>query len=73
LTRDAHHALDSHITGVTLWATLLPGAGEELQAIAANLLRQLAIDEHHTSRGTSSITSPVSAQTTRARLRWGSR
>jgi AcrR family transcriptional regulator len=46
LTHYAYHALDSHITGFTLWVTQLPAVGEELNSIAAGFLKQLAIAEH---------------------------
>jgi tetracycline repressor-like protein len=46
LTHYAYHALDSHITGFTLWLTQLPAHGEELQGIAASFLRELAVDDY---------------------------
>jgi AcrR family transcriptional regulator len=46
LTHYAYHALDSHITGFTLWVTQLPASGEELKGIAATFLRELAVDAY---------------------------
>jgi AcrR family transcriptional regulator len=46
LTHYAYHAVDSHITGFTLWLTQLPALGEELNGVAADFLTTLAIDEH---------------------------
>mgnify|MGYP002779015960 CR=1 FL=1 len=39
LTHHAYHALDSHITGFTLWIVNLPALGAELQEIAATFLQ----------------------------------
>jgi AcrR family transcriptional regulator len=46
LTHHAYHALDSHITGFTLWLASLPALGEELNDIAANFIRDLPVDEY---------------------------
>lgn len=39
LTCNAFHALDSHITGFTLWQASLPVTGEELRAMAVDFLK----------------------------------
>jgi AcrR family transcriptional regulator len=46
MTHHAYHALDSHITGFTLWIVNLPAVGEELKDIAATFLREFSIDEY---------------------------
>ncbi len=45
LTCHAYHALDSHITGFTLWEASFP-AVEELRDLAATFLRELPVDEY---------------------------
>ena len=45
LTCHAYHALDSHITGFTLWEASFPAA-EELRDLAATFLRELPVDEY---------------------------
>jgi len=46
LTCHAYHALDSHITGFTLWQASIPASGQALREIAATFLRRLPIDEY---------------------------
>jgi AcrR family transcriptional regulator len=46
LTHHAYHALDSHITGFTLWVVNLPAVGEELKDIAATFLKEHDFDEY---------------------------
>jgi AcrR family transcriptional regulator len=46
LTHHAYHALDSHITGFTLWMANLPARGEELKEMAATFLREFPADEY---------------------------
>lgn len=46
LTHHAYHALDSHITGFTLWIVNLPAVGEELKELAAGFLQNFPVDEY---------------------------
>jgi AcrR family transcriptional regulator len=46
LTHHAYHALDSHITGFTLWQVNFPFAAEDLAKIGANFLRELPAEEY---------------------------
>ena len=46
LTHHAYHALDSHITGFTLWEVNVPFDREELADIGATFLRELPVDEY---------------------------
>jgi AcrR family transcriptional regulator len=46
LTHHAYHALDSHITGFTLWLVNLPARGEDLQDLAAAFLQDVSLDEY---------------------------
>lgn len=46
LTHHAFHALDSHITGFTLWLVSLPAAGDELKDLAADFLRDFPFEEY---------------------------
>jgi AcrR family transcriptional regulator len=47
MTHHAYHALDSHITGFTLWQVSMPfGSQEELVDLAEGLLRQIPADEY---------------------------
>jgi len=47
LTHHAYHALESHITGFTLWQVSLPfDTKEELQDMAAEFLRAFPADEY---------------------------
>ena len=46
LTHHAYHALDSHITGFTLWEVNVPFTREELADIGATFLQDLPIDEY---------------------------
>ncbi|MDQ5853763.1 MAG: TetR/AcrR family transcriptional regulator [Chloroflexota bacterium] len=46
LTHHAYHALDSHITGFTLWELSFQFEKEELADIGAAFLRQLPVDEY---------------------------
>jgi AcrR family transcriptional regulator len=45
LTCHAYHAIDSHITGFTLWQLSIPFTKEELPIFGAAFLRQLPVDE----------------------------
>ncbi len=45
LTCHAYHALDSHISGFTLWEASFPPAAE-LRDLAATVLRELPVDEY---------------------------
>jgi AcrR family transcriptional regulator len=45
MTCHAYHALDSHITGFTLWQASFPAA-EDLKVLATNVLRDLPVDEY---------------------------
>jgi AcrR family transcriptional regulator len=45
LTHHAYHALDSHITGFTLWMVNLPAQGEELKKIAGTFLEAFPVEE----------------------------
>jgi AcrR family transcriptional regulator len=45
LTHHAYHALDSHITGFTLWLVNLPARGEELHDLAATFLPDVQLEE----------------------------
>ena len=44
-TDHAYHALDSHITGFTLWQVSMPFEAEDLPAMGARFLRELPVDE----------------------------
>ena len=47
MTHHAYHALDSHITGFTLWETSFPfESHEELAGLAEAFLRELPVDEY---------------------------
>ena len=47
LTHHAYHALESHITGFTLWQVSLPfETHEELVGLAENLLRGFPVDDY---------------------------
>ena len=47
LTHHAYHALDSHITGFTLWQVSFPfETHDELVDLAEHLLRQISADEY---------------------------
>jgi hypothetical protein len=47
LTHHAYHALDSHITGFTLWQVSMPFATrEELVALAEDVLREIPTSEY---------------------------
>ena len=47
LTHHAYHALDSHITGFTLWQVNLPfETQEELESMAREFLRDFPVDEY---------------------------
>ena len=46
LTHHAYHALDSHITGFTLWQLSFPADSEELAGIATAFLQELPTDEY---------------------------
>ena len=46
LTHHAYHALDSHITGFTLWVLSFPFDSKELANIGATFLRELPVDEY---------------------------
>jgi AcrR family transcriptional regulator len=46
LTHHAYHALDSHITGFTLWQVSLSFSAEDLPAIGAAFLRDLPVDDY---------------------------
>jgi hypothetical protein len=46
LTHHAYHALDSHITGFTLWIINLPATGDELRELAATALRELPLGDY---------------------------
>jgi AcrR family transcriptional regulator len=46
LTHHAYHALDSHITGFTLWAASFQFDAEDLAELAATFLRELPADEY---------------------------
>lgn len=45
MTDLAYHALDSHISGFTLWAAQLQVDAEELPDLAATFLRELPVDD----------------------------
>lgn len=42
----AYHALDSHITGFTLWQATLPATGQELRRMAESFLPRIPIAEY---------------------------
>ena len=47
LTHHAYHALDSHITGFTLWQVSFPfDTREELLDLAEDFLKQIPVDEY---------------------------
>jgi AcrR family transcriptional regulator len=47
LTHHAYHALDSHITGFTLWLVSMPfDTKEELDELAVGFLREIPADEY---------------------------
>jgi AcrR family transcriptional regulator len=46
LTDHAYHALDSHITGYTLWQVQITPDPEELPAMAAGFLERMPADEY---------------------------
>jgi AcrR family transcriptional regulator len=47
LTHHAYHALDSHITGCTLWQVSFPfDTREELVDLAETFLREISVDEY---------------------------
>jgi AcrR family transcriptional regulator len=47
MTHHAYHALDSHITGFTLWLVSFPfDTVEELEGLAEEFLRELPVDEY---------------------------
>jgi AcrR family transcriptional regulator len=47
LTHHAYHALDSHITGFTLWQVSFPfDTREELVDLAETFLREISVDEY---------------------------
>lgn len=46
LTHHAYHALDSHITGFTLWQVSFTFDAEDLQELGAAFLRELPVDEY---------------------------
>jgi AcrR family transcriptional regulator len=45
LTHHAYHALDSHITGFTLWQVSFSFSADDLPAIGAAFLRDLPVDD----------------------------
>ena len=47
MTHHAYHALDSHITGFTLWQVSMPfETKEELDELAVGFLREIPVDEY---------------------------
>jgi AcrR family transcriptional regulator len=46
LTHHAYHALDSHITGFTLWQVSISFSAEDLPEVGAVFLRELPVDEY---------------------------
>ena len=44
MTHHAYHALDSHITGFTLWLVNLPARGDELLEMAASARQRIPIE-----------------------------
>jgi AcrR family transcriptional regulator len=46
MTHHAYHALDSHITGFTLWQVSIPFSADDLPAIGATFLSGLPADEY---------------------------
>jgi AcrR family transcriptional regulator len=46
LTHHAYHALDSHITGFTLWQVSFQFSAEDLAEIGATFLRELPVDDY---------------------------
>jgi AcrR family transcriptional regulator len=46
MTHHAYHALDSHITGFTLWQVSFPFSAEDLAEIGAAFLRELPVDDY---------------------------
>jgi AcrR family transcriptional regulator len=46
LTHHAYHALDSHITGFTLWQVSLTFSAEDLPELGAAFLRELPVDDY---------------------------
>src|SRR5215208_1311144 len=46
LTHHAYHALDSHITGFTLWQVNIPFKAEEIAELGAAFLRELPTEEY---------------------------
>jgi AcrR family transcriptional regulator len=46
LTHHAYHALDSHITGFTLWQVNIPFKAEDIAELGAAFLRELSTDEY---------------------------
>jgi AcrR family transcriptional regulator len=46
LTHHAYHALDSHITGFTLWQSNIPFKAEDIAELGASFLRELPTEEY---------------------------
>jgi AcrR family transcriptional regulator len=46
LTHHAYHALDSHITGFTLWQVNIPFNAEDIAELGATFLQELPTDEY---------------------------
>jgi AcrR family transcriptional regulator len=46
LTHHAYHALDSHITGFTMWQVSIPFTADELATVGATFLRELSRGEY---------------------------
>jgi AcrR family transcriptional regulator len=46
LTHHAYHALESHISGFTLWQVNIPFKAEDIADLGAAFLRELPIDEY---------------------------
>jgi hypothetical protein len=46
MTDDAYHALDSHITGFTLWEVQFQIDPQALPDLAATFLRELPVDQY---------------------------
>ena len=66
MTHHAFHALDSHITGFTLWQVNMPFETKaELIDMAETFLRQIPPTRTPTSSSTPSSTSPRPAPTAR--------
>ncbi len=46
LTCHAYHALDSHVTGFTLWQASIPVAGDALRELAATGMQTFPVDDY---------------------------